>query len=505
MPMPLSGLAQTLSNSIASIQADIVDTQNQLSAGVKTLNPGENGVVTRLSAQATSYGNTVTNITKAQSVIAVGQAALSSIADVLTQMQALANQSSSSGLQSTDRDSLNRTFSALASQVTTLGSNASVNANNLLSGVAGLNVTTGIAGNAASTTNVVGVDVPTLATTVNALSINSTYATPTSVTTSDVHQIESVGFTNPTAGNFVAGNTITIGGLVFTVGASQTPNALAVLNAFANYITSGSTSPLGSFSGTALSTMQATYSKAVVTSGYLLLTSAASGTGLTTTVTAADGSGATGVTPAAGTVSTSANGGAAAANQKETITLGSGSLASGQSISIDGLVYTAGSTGATGSDIRADYAAYLVNGSVTKGSFSGTTQAAFQALYANSTGSTGSTLVLQKAASGVKSSAVIEDAGALNAKAAIIALNTALSTISTGQSVLSAANTGLSAQQDANTALKTGLTNTVNSIQNIDATAMQAKLQQLNNQQSIDYYLVSQMNTEAAAILSIFR
>jgi hypothetical protein len=53
--------------------------------------------------------------------------------------------------------------------------------------------------------------------------------------------------------------------------------------------------------------------------------------------------------------------------------------------------------------------------------------------------------------------------------------------------------------------LQQGLQNTVDTLQNIDATAMQARLQQLNNQQSIDYYLVSQMNTEAAAILSIFR
>jgi flagellin-like hook-associated protein FlgL len=86
-----------------------------------------------------------------------------------------------------------------------------------------------------------------------------------------------------------------------------------------------------------------------------------------------------------------------------------------------------------------------------------------------------------------------------------ISAKESLQTVSTGQSTLSAAATGLDAQLSNNTALKTGLTNTVNSIQNIDATAMQAKLQQLNNQQSIDYYLVSQMNTEAAAILSIFR
>ena len=117
----------------------------------------------------------------------------------------------------------------------------------------------------------------------------------------------------------------------------------------------------------------------------------------------------------------------------------------------------------------------------------------------------GTSIVLTSTAVGTVSGPAIVDAGAINAKAAVASLTTQLQTVSTGQSTLSASATGLTAQASANTALKTGLTNTVNSIQNIDATAMQAKLQQLNNQQSIDYYLVSQMNTEAAAILSIFR
>jgi hypothetical protein len=46
---------------------------------------------------------------------------------------------------------------------------------------------------------------------------------------------------------------------------------------------------------------------------------------------------------------------------------------------------------------------------------------------------------------------------------------------------------------------------TIDAIANIDPTALQAKLQEFNTQQSVDYYLVSQMNTEAAAILSVFR
>ena len=84
-------------------------------------------------------------------------------------------------------------------------------------------------------------------------------------------------------------------------------------------------------------------------------------------------------------------------------------------------------------------------------------------------------------------------------------LTAALTTISTNQSTLSALQVGLNAQSAASASLSTNLQATVDSMQAIDSTALQAKLQSLNNQQSIDYYLISQMNTAAQASLSIFR
>jgi flagellin-like hook-associated protein FlgL len=92
-----------------------------------------------------------------------------------------------------------------------------------------------------------------------------------------------------------------------------------------------------------------------------------------------------------------------------------------------------------------------------------------------------------------------------DAQAAITALTTALSKVSENQSSLSANKTGLDASAAASLSLSTNLQATVDSIQNIDETALQARLQQLNNQQSIDYYLIAQMNTAAAAALAIFR
>jgi flagellin-like hook-associated protein FlgL len=84
-------------------------------------------------------------------------------------------------------------------------------------------------------------------------------------------------------------------------------------------------------------------------------------------------------------------------------------------------------------------------------------------------------------------------------------LTAALATISTNQSTLSALQVGLNAQSAASASLSTNLQATVDSMQLIDSTALQAQLQSLNNQQSIGYYLVSQMNTASAAMLTIFR
>jgi flagellin-like hook-associated protein FlgL len=92
-----------------------------------------------------------------------------------------------------------------------------------------------------------------------------------------------------------------------------------------------------------------------------------------------------------------------------------------------------------------------------------------------------------------------------NAQAAIDTLTDALADVSGFQSTLAATKTGLESSAAAALSLSTNLQSTIDSIQNVDQTALQAKLQQLNNQQAIDYYLISQMNTAAASALTIFR
>jgi flagellin-like hook-associated protein FlgL len=94
---------------------------------------------------------------------------------------------------------------------------------------------------------------------------------------------------------------------------------------------------------------------------------------------------------------------------------------------------------------------------------------------------------------------------AANATAAVTALGTALDTLSSNQSALAAADAGLAAKSKTDAAIATNLQSAIDAIQKPDQASLQMELTQLNNQQSIDYYLISQMNTASQAQLSIFR
>jgi flagellin-like hook-associated protein FlgL len=274
-----SPLQITLASSVSSVQQEIIDVQNQLASGKKNLNPGENGVVTRLSAKASGYDVAVKNIDTAQNVLKVGQTTLSSMSVIATKLSDLANQAAGGLLSPTDLTSLDTTFIKLYNQLYTLANAASVNDNNAL-----LTTTLSVVYDAAGT----------------ALDIS-----PVDVL------------------------------------------ANVLLPTDATYLTS-TNAPLG---------------------------------------------------------------------------------------------------------VMADAATPL----------------------------------------------------SANAASVLTDIGLVLDAISLGQSNLSAYQTTLTAMSDGATALSAGLKSSVDSISNIDSTAMQAKLQSLNNQQSIDYYLVSQMNTESAAILAIFR
>jgi flagellin-like hook-associated protein FlgL len=466
----------------------------------------------------------------------------------LTQMKTLATQATSAGLTTSDTTSLNATFQNLASQVTALGTGASVNSNNLLSGVTGINVTTGIDGSASAQTNITGIDVPTIASTANSLNIiagnsgtalvstvhdnavvsgtHAGVAATAGVSSTDTITISTTGFTTAASAQYTLDLGTNVGMITFTgVGSGTAATASEVAADIAAYIQTGVTGfATGTISvdvsaqtgnGGSASLLRAAYSASA--SGAVLTLTQKSGVGRTGTPTASNNNAIIGKDIATPATVTSTNTTAGVAYQAGTTAIDKvtfTALTSGQSITVGGLTFTAGSGNPQPSDIATAFYNFITNGTTpasTIGTFSGSTYANMRSLYSvgNTAGGTatptGSYLFFNAVNSSGTQLAISTGSSVAAAQAAVTSLTTLLATVSTGQSTLAAAATGLTAQNSNANALKTGLTNTVNSIQNIDATAMQAKLQQLNNQQSIDYYLVSQMNTEAAAILSIFR
>ncbi len=137
-----SGIVSTL----ASNSKAISDTQIQLSTGKKILDPAQQGVVTRLASQVTSYSAAHNNITKAQNVLSVAATGLSTISNLLTQMQDLANKANDPTMADSDKDKLNATFQHLLTQVTTTANNSKVDGMGILAdGLTGtLSIQTGL-------------------------------------------------------------------------------------------------------------------------------------------------------------------------------------------------------------------------------------------------------------------------------------------------------------------------------------------------------------------------
>lgn len=77
--------------------------------------------------------------------------------------------------------------------------------------------------------------------------------------------------------------------------------------------------------------------------------------------------------------------------------------------------------------------------------------------------------------------------------------------ISSTQAALTAASTNLNTALDNSAALAANSQQAVDGIQNIDLTALQANLQALSVQQSLDFQVISQMNNAASSLLAIFR
>jgi len=172
-----SGILQSLSSN----QNKTNDIQLQLSTNRKILDPAQQGVVTRLSSQVTSYGAAHNNIHKAQNVMNVAQTGLKSIASLITQMQDLANKSNDATMTSTDSAKLNQTFASLLRQLDSTAANTKIDGTGLLhSAATNLAIQTGLTTSDTTSITAVKADSTTLA--ISALQISNTTGAAAAIT-----------------------------------------------------------------------------------------------------------------------------------------------------------------------------------------------------------------------------------------------------------------------------------------------------------------------------------
>jgi len=136
-----SGILASLGNNSSLITS----IQTQLSTNKKILDPAQQGVVTRLNSQVTSFSAAHNNIAKAQNVLNVAATGLKSIASLITQMQELANKANSPTMINDDRTKLNDTFQGLLTQLTNTAETTQIDGSGLLgSSAVSLDIQTGL-------------------------------------------------------------------------------------------------------------------------------------------------------------------------------------------------------------------------------------------------------------------------------------------------------------------------------------------------------------------------
>jgi len=122
--------------SLTSTQKDLATTQNRINTGLSvsstkddsasyTIAQGLRGDLGGLKAVSSS-------LSRAKSVTDVAVAGAEQISDIVNQMQAKARQAADSGIDTSTRDALNKDFTALRDQITTIVNASDFNGTNLL-------------------------------------------------------------------------------------------------------------------------------------------------------------------------------------------------------------------------------------------------------------------------------------------------------------------------------------------------------------------------------------
>jgi flagellin-like hook-associated protein FlgL len=164
--------SSTVVNSINNNNNTITLVQKELTDNKMQLDPASQGIVTRLSSQVSSYDSAQKNISAAQNVLSVSLTGLSSISNILSQMQSLATQSADSTVGAADKAKINQTFQSLMKQIDSLSSSSQINGVSLLSsGAAAMKVQSGINSADQTTINAVASDSTSLA--INTLDVST--------------------------------------------------------------------------------------------------------------------------------------------------------------------------------------------------------------------------------------------------------------------------------------------------------------------------------------------
>lgn len=168
-----NGMSNSILSSVHRVDNRMAVVNHQLTTGKRDLNAAEEGMVTRLNADIAGFSTAGDNITKTRNVIDVAQTALSSVADILSEMKNLASQASDGTTSAGDKDKLHETFNALLSQIDDLVSSAEIDGVNLVkSGASDIDTQVGLASTDVFTIGAQASDTASLS--IDALDISST-------------------------------------------------------------------------------------------------------------------------------------------------------------------------------------------------------------------------------------------------------------------------------------------------------------------------------------------
>lgn len=167
-------------NSIKDVNTQTSTLQQELASNQNVLNPAQQGIVTRLSSQASGFTAAQTNISKYQNVLGVTSTGLTSVASLVTQLQTIANSSNDPSVTAATAATNQKTFAALLKQIDTLSSSSQIDGVGLMGSTStDINVQSGITATDVTAMTAVPSDTTSLG--INALDVSTAAGAATAI------------------------------------------------------------------------------------------------------------------------------------------------------------------------------------------------------------------------------------------------------------------------------------------------------------------------------------